>query len=64
MALAQAPWPFQSVPGRVSSQWPDGLESFVERLDTLDPMALWCEPLDTLNYGIEFKKGAISFIDL
>lgn len=60
--LALAPWPFQSLPGAKSSQWPEGLVDFVQRLDTLEPLALWAEPLDTLPYGLEFSKGAKKFI--
>ena len=34
----------------------------MQRLDTLEPLALWAEPLDTLPYGLEFAKGAKNFI--
>lgn len=60
--LTLAPWIFQSMPGARSSKWPVGLADFVERLDTLEPLSLWAEPLDTLQYGIEFFEGARSFI--
>lgn len=56
--LTLAPWVFQSLPGARSSKWPVGLADFAERLDTLKPMSLWAEPLDTLQYGIEFFDGA------
>ena len=39
--FALAPWHFTSMPGINAAQWPDGLESFVTRLDELPPLALW-----------------------
>jgi len=30
--MAQAPWPFLSMPGTKSSNWPQGLPEFLERL--------------------------------
>jgi len=56
--LALAPWHFQSMPGTKSSQWPEGLSNFVERLETMDPLSFWNEPLDTLSYGVEFQQDA------
>ena len=60
--LALAPWPFLTMPGARPSQWPEGLPEFVERLDSLQPLALWSEPLDTLQYGVEFYTGARAFL--
>ena len=56
--LALAPWHFQSMPGTKSSQWPEGLSAFVERLETMDGLSFWNEPLDTLSYGVEFQQDA------
>jgi hypothetical protein len=61
--LALAPWHFTSMPGINAAHWPDGLESFVTRLEELPPLALWAEPLDILPYGVEFVKNAQDFIN-
>jgi hypothetical protein len=50
------------MPGTRSSSWPDGLESFVERQDSLDPLSFWNEPLDTLGYGVQFYDDGRSFV--
>ena len=50
------------MPGARLSQWPEGLPEFVERLDSLQPLALWSEPLETLQYGVEFYTGARAFL--
>jgi hypothetical protein len=60
--LALAPWPFLTMPGARPAQWPEGLPEFVERLDSLQPLSLWNEPLDTLQYGVEFYTGAQAFL--
>lgn len=63
LELALAPWNFQSMPGTRSTQWPDGLQEFVERLDQMLPISFWNEPLDTLSCGIEFQQGANQFLE-
>jgi hypothetical protein len=50
------------MPGARSSRWPEGLPEFVERLETMQPLSLWNEPLDTLEYGVDFYKGVKEFL--
>ena len=35
----------------------------MNRLDELEPLAFWQEPVDTLSQGVEFVKGARTFIE-
>lgn len=61
--LCLSPWVFQSLPGtKPATQWPNSLQALAERLDTLEPLALWNEPLDLINGGPEFFSQASAFI--
>ena len=51
------------MPGARPTQWPEGLPEFVERLDSLLPLSLWNEPLDTLQYGVDFYNAAYAFLN-
>ncbi|CDW79829.1 hect domain and rcc1-like domain-containing protein [Stylonychia lemnae] len=62
--LALAPWLFQTLPATKPSQWTDSqqLQTLVERLDQLQPAALWNEPLDIISGGPEFFTHSQEFI--
>ena len=62
VGIALSPWHFKSLPGTNSEAWPNGLEEFCERIDTLEDKSFWNEPLDTLKYGREFLDGARRFV--
>ena len=59
---ATAPWHFQSLPGTKSTSWPNGLQEFCERIEALEDLAFWNEPLDIMKYGREFLAGAREYI--
>ena len=60
--LALAPWHFKSLPGTNTKLWPEGLPEFCERVESLQDLAFWNEPLEILEYGKDFLAGARKYL--
>lgn len=56
---ALSPWNFDTLPGNNPSNWPQGLDKFIERLESLPMLSLFNEPFDLNN---QFKSRLEQFI--
>lgn len=60
--LAMKPWKIKELPGtNPENQWPESLEDLNNRLEQLEPMTAWHEPLFAKN-GKDFYEQAEDFI--